>query len=192
MWPWLLSALWGYVVGAVPTGVIITQLLGVEDVRFMGSGHTGASNVGRAAGIRVGIFTALVDIALGFSAVTVAVLTTGNSWVATVAGIAAVVGHDWSIFICFKGGIGLAKYGGGLIALWLWQPWVTVLFLMGLWFVLIKKLRFHRAWMTMLMMLFIPPLFGVLGCALPVIVQGVGCSLMVIIKTFPDGQRVYT
>lgn len=187
----LLSALWGYCVGAIPTGVIVTQVLTGKDVRSLGSRHTGGTNVARVAGKYAGLLTAVIDLVLGLVAVLVAWLVTHDTWAAMSAGVAAVVGHDWSIFIRFGGGIGLAKLSGGLVALGGWQPWVAATVLMALWLVLIRRLHMHRARSTILVMLLVGPLLWGLGIALPGVLQGTLGACVVIAKTIPDWHRQY-
>ena len=102
-----LAGVLGYLLGAVPTGVLMCRALRSTDVRQHGSGHTGGLNVSRVAGVWAGALTAVGDALLGVAAVTGATLLTDNPWAATAAGVMAVVGHDWSVFIRFDGVIGL-------------------------------------------------------------------------------------
>ena len=141
----LLAGLWGYLLGAVPTGVLVSKAMRGVDVRQQGSGHTGGMNVSRVAGFWGGALTAVVDALLGAAAVAGATLAAENPWAATAAGVMAVVGHDWSIFIHFGGGIGLSKLTGALLCL---NPLPTIGTLAGVtlfWLILVRLLRFHRA-----------------------------------------------
>ena len=113
-----MAGVMGYLLGAVPTGVLVCRALRGVDVRQQGSGHTGGLNVSRTAGIWGGVLTGVVDLLLGVTAVAVATLMArDNPWAATVAGVMAVVGHNWSIFLRFKGGAGTATTVGILAAM---------------------------------------------------------------------------
>jgi len=125
----LIAAVLGYVVGAFPTGVLVTRLLKRPDVRFSGSGHIGGLNTYRQAGIPGGAVTALVDVGKGVLAAWLAVRLTGTSWALPAAGIAAVAGHCWSAYIGFAGGMGL----GTLSGLFLWQQPLAVFIAVALW-----------------------------------------------------------
>jgi glycerol-3-phosphate acyltransferase PlsY len=113
----LISGIIGYFIGAVPTGVVVTRLWGAPDVREMGSGHIGTTNTYRQAGLAAAVLVALVDLLKGVGAALLGLALTGDLWAVPVAGVAAVAGHCWSVFIGFRGGMGLATAGG--IFLWL-------------------------------------------------------------------------
>jgi glycerol-3-phosphate acyltransferase PlsY len=187
----LLAGVWGYLVGAVPTGVIVARLRQGTDVREHGSGHTGGTNVARVAGGRAGIITVLIDGLLGLGAVAIAEIVTGNPWAAAVAGGMAVVGHDWSIYIGFDGGIGLAKLTGAMVAFGPPRGFATLFAITLLWLFLTKLLRFHRARSTILATLTVGPLLWLMGATPPAILLGTLGGAMVIIKTIPDWNREY-
>ncbi len=99
---------WGYVAGKTSRGI---------DLRTVGSGGTGATNVLRTLGARASALVALLDILKGVLPVIIAKAAGFNAaWVATAA-VAAVVGHCWSPFIGFKGGKGVATGAGAAVAL---------------------------------------------------------------------------
>ena len=187
----LLAGLWGYLLGAVPTGVLVSKAMRGVDVRQQGSGHTGGMNVSRVAGFWGGALTAVVDALLGAAAVAGATLAAENPWAATAAGVMAVVGHDWSIFIRFGGGIGLSKLTGALLCL---DPLPTIGALAGValfWLILTKLLRLHRAHSTILAMVTIGPMLWALGMGLPGVLLGALGGVVVIVKTIPDWNREY-
>lgn len=111
----------GYLVGAIPVGIIVGRLAGGPDLRQHGSQRTGSTNALRALGMRWAAMVLLLDVAKGTAAVLVARWLTGDvdgaGWVAALAGAAAIVGHNWSIFIGLRGGRGVATAGGGLLAM---------------------------------------------------------------------------
>jgi glycerol-3-phosphate acyltransferase PlsY len=187
----LLAGIWGYLVGAVPTGVIVSRMLRGVDVRHQGSGHTGGTNVARVAGAWGGVLTVVIDGLLGIIAAIGPGLLTDNPWVATAAGVMAVVGHDWSVFIRFGGGIGLAKLAGAMLATDTLRTLPTSIAVILLWLLLTRLLHFHRARSTILAMALVGPLFWAFGSPLPVILLGALGGLAVIIKTIPDWRRKY-
>jgi acyl-phosphate glycerol 3-phosphate acyltransferase len=187
----LLAGIWGYLVGAVPTGVIVSRSLRGVDVRRRGSGHTGGANVARVAGAWGGLLTAAGDIILGSVAVIGPMLVMKDPWAATVAGVMAVVGHDWSVFILFGGGIGLAKLAGAMLAADMLRTFPTGIAVILLWLFLTRLLHFHRARSTILVMTLVGPLLWALGASLSAILLGALGGLVVIIKTIPDWYRRY-
>jgi len=108
-----------YLLGATPVGYIITKLIKGVDIRTLGSGNPGATNVLRSVGAAAGIATFILDALKGYLAVVIAVKLTGNAhiywWL--LAGLCAVCGHIWTVFLGFKGGKGVATACGVFFAL---------------------------------------------------------------------------
>ena len=98
-----------YLIGAIPTGVVLTRLFGATDIRNSGSGNIGATNVYRVAGKKLGILTLLGDALKGAVPVLIAMKLLGlyDAQVGAVAA-AAFVGHCYPIYLKFKGGKGVA------------------------------------------------------------------------------------
>lgn len=105
-----------YLIGSIPFALLLGRLRGV-DVRRIGSGNVGATNVLRAAGAGAGIAVLVCDVLKGVAAVFIARYTIGTPAGEMAAGIAAVVGHDWSVFIKFRGGKGVATAAGALFVM---------------------------------------------------------------------------
>jgi glycerol-3-phosphate acyltransferase PlsY len=169
----------------------VSRMLRGVDVRQQGSGHTGGTNVARVTGTWGGVLTAVIDGLLGIIAIIPPTLLAKDPWAATVAGVMAVVGHDWSIFIRFGGGIGLAKLTGAMLGADPLRALAVLASVTILWLLLTRLLRFHRARSTILTMALVGPLLWVLGSPLAVILLGALGGLMVIIKTIPDWSRKY-
>jgi glycerol-3-phosphate acyltransferase PlsY len=112
-----------YLLGSLPMGVLAARIVKGVEIREVGSGRTGATNAYRAAGPWGLALTSLGDIGKGIAAVWVARFlmflapSSWAVWIETLAGIAAVVGHNWSIFLRFKGGAGTATTVGILAAM---------------------------------------------------------------------------
>jgi len=112
-----LSLLWipaaAYLLGSIPVGLFLTKLFGGGDVRDVGSGNIGATNVVRAAGPLAGILTLLFDVAKGAASVWLAARFSNESatWM-TIAGLAALLGHCFPVWLRFRGGKGVATAAG--------------------------------------------------------------------------------
>ena len=110
-----------YLLGSIPMGLWLVRATVGKDVREVGSGRTGGTNVLRAAGPWVALLTGLADGAKALLAVWLARAVVGMPVIEALAGLLAVLGHNYSIFIGFKGGAGTAATIGGAIGLWPWN-----------------------------------------------------------------------
>jgi acyl phosphate:glycerol-3-phosphate acyltransferase len=106
----------GYLLGAIPSGVLVGRLRGV-DPRASGSGRTGTTNAVRAMGVRWATLVAVLDVGKGIAAVLLGTLIGPEPWAGAMAGVAAVVGHVRSVFIGFSGGRGVATGTGAMVIL---------------------------------------------------------------------------
>ncbi len=106
-----------FLFGSLPTGVLLSRLLIGTDIREVGSGNIGAANVARTAGYKVGVLVAAIDILKGVIPVLLGLwLSQGHTVLALIA-LAAVLGHDFSLFIRFRGGKGVATTVGVVLVL---------------------------------------------------------------------------
>lgn len=115
----LAALLLGYLLGSIPFGLVLTRLAGTQDIRAIGSGNIGATNVLRTGRKGLATATLLGDMLKGTLAVLIA-LALGGEIPALLAGLGAFVGHVYPVWLRFKGGKGVATYVGVLIAL-AWQ-----------------------------------------------------------------------
>src|SRR5580704_5248234 len=117
-----LSVVWipvaAYLLGTIPFGLLIGKVFGGADVRKAGSGNIGATNVARVAGPVAGIFTLALDAAKGAAAVWLAARFANDSatWM-VIAGLAALVGHCFPLWLGFRGGKGVATAAGVFLVL---------------------------------------------------------------------------
>lgn len=112
----LMAALGGYLVGSIPFGVLLTRAAGAGDVRNIGSGNIGATNVLRTGRKDLALATLLLDAGKGAAALLIARAVTGNDAVAAIAGGAAFLGHLYPIWLGFRGGKGVATFFGLMLA----------------------------------------------------------------------------
>lgn len=116
-------AMIGYLLGSMPTSIWLSKLAYGIDIREHGSGNAGGTNVFRTLGWKPGVFVALVDIAKGFvatvygSAVIFSDMPLDMVYLQLIAGIAATMGHVWTLFAGFRGGKGVATLAGMLLGL---------------------------------------------------------------------------
>ena len=111
-----ISIVGGYLLGSIPFGVIATRLGGAGDVRKIGSGNIGATNVLRTGRRDLALITLIGDGGKGAAAVLLALWLTGSPTLGAVAGGAAFLGHLFPVWLGFKGGKGVATFFGTLIA----------------------------------------------------------------------------
>jgi len=131
-------ALGAFLLGSVPTGYLVARAKGV-DIRKHGSGNIGATNVFRTLGKPLGIFVFLVDALKGFTAVWLGIRYGGGcEWAGIVAAVAVIAGHNYTPWLGFKGGKGIATSAGVLLAL---MPW-AVLAIAVVWVLVFKISRY--------------------------------------------------
>lgn len=133
----LATALFGYLCGSIPFGLILTRMAGLGDVRKIGSGNIGATNVLRTGNKKIAAATLLADALKGTVAVVAAREVLGME-AALVAGLAAFAGHLYPVWLKFKGGKGVATYLGVLLGL---APLITLVFA-AVWLGVAKLFRY--------------------------------------------------
>ena len=111
-----LVALMSYLLGSVPFGLVITRMMGLGDLRQIGSGNIGATNVLRTGNKRAAAATLILDAAKGAVAVLVARAVAGED-AAQLAGLSSFLGHLFPVWLRFRGGKGVATFLGTLLAL---------------------------------------------------------------------------
>ena len=117
MIPLLVLAI-AYLLGAIPFGYLLVKWKTGADVRAVGSGNIGATNVRRTAGRGAGIATLLLDIAKGYAAVSIAGRLTGGDWLwMSLAALAVMAGHAYPVFLRFQGGKAVASFVGAFLCL---------------------------------------------------------------------------
>lgn len=127
----LLSAVLGYLLGSIPFGILVTRAMGLGDLRSIGSGNIGATNVLRTGNKGAALATLLLDGGKGAVAVLLARWLFGGEDAAQVAGLAAFIGHLYPVWLGFRGGKGVATFLGLFLAL----DWRVGLLLCATWLV---------------------------------------------------------
>jgi glycerol-3-phosphate acyltransferase PlsY len=132
-----LALLFGYLLGSIPFGLILTRIAGGPDVRTIGSGNIGATNVLRTGSKGLAVATLLGDALKGTVAVLAAGLYAGHD-AALAAGLGAFLGHLYPVWLKFKGGKGVAIYIGLLLGLF----WPGALIFCFIWLVVAAASRY--------------------------------------------------
>lgn len=112
----LAAALGGYLLGSIPFGVLLTRAAGAGDVRKIGSGNIGATNVLRTGRKDLALATLILDAGKGAAALLIARAITDHDAVAAIAGGAAFLGHLYPVWLGFRGGKGVATFFGLMLA----------------------------------------------------------------------------
>jgi glycerol-3-phosphate acyltransferase PlsY len=127
-WPHFAALVSGYLLGSIPFGLLLTRLGGYGDVREIGSGNIGATNVLRTGSKPLAAATLLLDALKGTAAVLLAAWFAGRN-AALAAGLGAFLGHAFPVWLRFNGGKGVATYAGVLLGI----AWPVALACIGIW-----------------------------------------------------------
>jgi len=146
------AAVIGYLLGSIPFGVVLTKLAGTQDLRSIGSGNIGATNVLRTGKKGLAAATLLGDMLKG----TAAVIIAGSLWgpnAAMLAGLGAFLGHLFPVWLKFKGGKGIATYIGVLLGLF----WPAAVMFGAVWLATAFTTRYSS--LSALIAAFVTPIF---------------------------------
>jgi acyl phosphate:glycerol-3-phosphate acyltransferase len=179
----ILAGLLGYLLGSIPFGVVITRALGLGDLRAIGSGNIGATNVLRTGNKGAALATLVLDAAKGAVAVLIARALVGED-AAQVAGGMAFLGHLFPVWLRFKGGKGVATFLGTLLAL----AWPVGLASCAVWLVVGLLIRISSA------AALISAAFSGLWCMVfdrgDIVILTFVLMVLVYIKHWPNLQRI--
>jgi len=182
----ILLPLLGYLSGSLPFSVWITHIAKGVDVRDAGSGHAGTTNTVRQAGFGWGALVLILDLAKGFVPTFLAFQYSNEVWVIALTAAFAVVGHCWPVFAQFRGGMGLATFGGAILAVNSMAFFVGI----GLLIALILLIR-HRARASLIAGLLLAPLFWILDLRGPELWIAIAGGIVITYRFFSDWNRQY-
>jgi glycerol-3-phosphate acyltransferase PlsY len=182
-----LAVVAAYLIGGIPFGLIIVRLMTGSDVREAGSGNIGATNVLRTTGPIAGVLTLVLDAAKGWIAVWLADRLTGGSelWM-SLAALAVLVGHGWSIYMGFKGGKAVASFVGAYLYL---TP-VAVLALFVLFVFLVAWTRYLSLGSVICAGLFPLACWMILHPGWPVLLSSRGAAMLIIERHGGNIERI--
>jgi glycerol-3-phosphate acyltransferase PlsY len=172
-----LTILLAYLLGSIPFALLLARRWSATDLRLVGSGNLGAANVMRASGLAAGVLVAVLDMAKGAASVWLAERFAANAAAPAAAGLAAIVGHIYPVWLRFRGGKGVATACGVFsvlaplavvpaLAIFVGSVWLTKYISLG----------------SILASLALPPLAYVTGSSMPSTVAAIGAAALIIFR----------
>jgi acyl phosphate:glycerol-3-phosphate acyltransferase len=183
---YFLFPLLGYLSGSLPFSIWVTRLVKGVDVREAGSGHATTTNTIRQAGFGWGALVATLDVAKGFLPTFLALKYSNNIWVIVLTAALAVAGHCWPVFAQFRGGMGIATFGGALLA----ANWFSLVIGAGLLLTLVLMIH-HGARASVLTGILITPLFWLFHLRGIELWIALACGLVMAYRFLIDWNRKY-
>jgi glycerol-3-phosphate acyltransferase PlsY len=162
-------------------------LFGWPDPRSRGSGHTGGLNVSRGVGKHALVLVMLADLLKGSAAVWLAEQMSSDPWAIPLSSFAAVIGHNWPVWLGFSGGMGLSTAFGTMLLTSPLTPLAALLTLLIVRLFLIK----HSPRAVIVSLTVVPLVLIVLREPPPIFVQGTGMALILVLRHLADWNRVY-
>lgn len=181
------SAIIGYLVGSIPFALVLARRWGAGDLRLVGSGNVGAANVVRASGLKPGLLVALLDMSKGMVSVVIAERLFGGVNAAAAAGVAAVVGHVYPVWIGFRGGKGVATACGVFVVL---APLAAMVALSSF-ITCVWKTRYVSLG-SVVASLMVPAIAWAGDAPRPVILAGGACASLIIFRHRGNLRRMVT
>ena len=182
----MLGIVLAYLIGSVPFALIIAKRWGAPDLRRVGSGNLGATNVLRASGVTAGVLVAILDMGKGIAGVLLASRLDGSNATPAVAGLAAIVGHIYPVWLRFRGGKGVATACGVFTALApVAMPPALVVFLVAAWvtqYISVGSVLASAA---------LPPIAYAMGTPMPVVVAAAAAASLIVFRHRSNLARVW-
>ena len=193
---YILTVVAGYLLGSIPTGFLVAKSKGI-DIRTIGSGNIGATNVFRALGTPAGVLVLLGDALKGWAAVALvarlmadwsypAAGPQAREWFRIVSGLAAILGHNYTWWLYFKGGKGIATSAGVLVAL---VPW-ALLIIFGIWIIVLAITRYVSL-ASIAASAALPFATWITGCSSTLIIITAAMAVLAISKHKTNIQRLF-
>ena len=183
---YFLFPLLGYLSGSLPFSIWVTRFVKGVDVRDSGSGHATTTNTIRQAGFGWGALVAILDVTKGFLPTLLAIKYSNNIWVIVLTAALAVAGHCWPVFAQFRGGMGIATFGGALLA----ANWFSLVIGAGLLLTLVLVIH-HGARASVLTGILITPLFWLFNLRGLELWIALVCGLVMAYRFLIDWNRKY-
>jgi glycerol-3-phosphate acyltransferase PlsY len=166
-----------YLLGSIPFALLMARRWSATDLRRVGSGNLGAANVMRASGVRAGVLVALLDMLKGALSVLVAERLSPSAAAPAVAGLAAIVGHIYPVWLRFRGGKGVATACGVFSILTpLAVPPALAVFIAAVWITKYISLG------SVLASIALPPLAYVAGGQAPVVAAASAAAIIIVFR----------
>jgi len=176
----------GYLAGSLPFSIWVTRYVKNVDVRDAGSGHATTTNTIRQAGFGWGSLVLILDLAKGFLPTFLAARYSGETWLIALTAACAVSGHCWPLFAQFRGGMGLATFGGALLAV----NWLAFVIGLGLLLICLLTTR-HGARASVFTGIFMAPAFWLFTLRNHEFWIAIACGLVIAYRFLIDWNRKY-
>ena len=181
------SVIAAYLIGSVPFALLLARRWGAADLRRIGSGNLGAANVLRTSGVRAGVVVAMLDIAKGAVSVMLAQRFAGDAAAPAAAGLAAIVGHIYPVWLRFRGGKGVATACGVFSVLTpLAIPPAVAVFAVAVWITKYISLG------SVLASVALPPIAYAMGSPAPAVVAAFVASAIIVFRHRSNLVRLRT
>jgi len=182
---YILLIIASYLIGAIPFSLIFAKVFKDVDVRQAGSGNVGATNTLVSAGKRAAALALFFDVAKGFTAVILARILIGTDAAVVLAAIAAILGHDFPVYLQFSGGKGISTTVGALIAI---DPYVIfIVLILCLIFILVTR---YLILSSLLVLAALPAVFYFLGDGQPYVIFSLITLLIAVYAHREDVSRL--
>jgi len=179
-----------YFIGSFPTAYVVARIAKGIDIRSAGSGNVGATNVHRVVGPGWAVFVAVIDVLKG----ALAVLVTGAfaiaaPWHLSLAGLAAVLGHNYPVWLKFKGGKGVATSYGVMFFLFPYESFAVTLLSGAVWYA-VKMSTNYVALASMISLLSLPLFFWMLDAPVPFILMSFILAILCVYRHSSNIERL--
>ena len=175
----------GYLIGSIPFALTLARRWG-SDLRVVGSGNLGAANVMRASGVTAGVLVAVLDMAKGAASVWLATRVSDSADLPAAAGLAAIVGHIYPIWLRFRGGKGVATACGVFSMLTpLSLPFALAIFTAVVWQTKYISLG------SVLASVSLPPIAYALGSPAPTVIAAAAASAIIVFRHRSNVLRLW-
>lgn len=176
-----------YLLGSFPSGVVLGRLAGVPDVRKIGSGNIGAANAARAGGRWFGVAVALSDALKGLLPILLGRAVAADAVTLALIATAAVAGHDFSLYLGFRGGKGVATTLGAAIGLAPSAALITIVLWVGT-----LAITRYASLASLLALAILPLTLGLSGAPLPEVIAAFALFVLGMIKHAGNIARLIT
>lgn len=179
-----------YFIGSLPTGYLVARIFRGVDIRTVGSGSIGATNVRRLMGQGWAVFVTLVDMLKGALALLLTVESASSDpWLLSLSALAAVLGHNYPVWLRFRGGKGVATTYGTMFFIWPYNSFAIVLMSGALWYAVMTSTRYVSL-ASMVSLLALPAFFWMLDAPLPFILLALILALLALFRHRANVSRL--
>ena len=179
-----------YFIGSLPTGYLVARIFRGVDIRTVGSGSIGATNVRRLMGLGWAVFVTLVDMLKGALALLLSVdSASSDPWLLSLSALAVVLGHNYPVWLRFRGGKGVATTYGTMFFIWPYNSFAIVLMSGALWYAVMTSTRYVSL-ASMVSLLALPAFFWMLDAPLPFILLALSLALLALFRHRANVSRL--